>query len=64
LRANPFQRNTLRFEDLADLLRLPTAKRLEVVRSAKGAPGSVTVFVGRWQRNGSVIKGNRSWIRL
>jgi len=62
-RAIPEER-TLRFEDLAGLLRLLTAILPEVVRSVKGAPGSVTVFVGRWQRNGSAFKGDRSWIRL
>jgi predicted transcriptional regulator len=54
----------LRFEDPADLLRLLTPRRLELVSSLKGAPGSVTVFVGRWQRNSSAFKGDRSWIRV
>jgi len=58
------EERTLRFEDLAGLLRLLTASPPEVVRSVKGAPGSVTVFVGRWQRNSSAFKGDRSWTRL
>ena len=54
------EERTLTFEDPADLLRLQVSRRLELVRSLKGAPGSVTVFGGRWQRNSSAFKGDRS----
>ena len=44
------------FEDPADLLRLLTASRLEVFRSVKGEPGSITVIAGRLQRDRSAVK--------
>ena len=47
---------TVSFEDPADLLRLLTASRLEVFRSVKGEPGSITVIAGRLQRDRSAVK--------
>ena len=41
------EERTVSFEDPADLLRLLTASRLEVCRSVKGEPGSITVIAGR-----------------
>ena len=38
------EERTVSFEDPADLLRLLTASRLDVFRSVKGEPGSITVI--------------------
>jgi predicted transcriptional regulator len=50
------EERTVSFEDLADLLRLQTASRLDVFRSFKGAPGSITVIAGRLHRDRSAVK--------
>ena len=50
------EERTVSFEDPADLLRLLTASRLEVFRSVKGKPGSITVIAGRLQRDRSAVK--------
>ena len=50
------EERTVSFEDPADLLRLLTASRLEVLRSVKGEPGSITVIAGRLQRDRSAVK--------
>jgi predicted transcriptional regulator len=50
------EERTVSFEDPADLLRLLTASRLEVFRSVKGEPGSITVIAGRLQRDRSAVK--------
>jgi predicted transcriptional regulator len=38
------------------LLRLLTASRLDVFRSVKGEPGSITVIAGRLHRDRSAVK--------
>ena len=50
------EERTVSFEDPADRLRLLTASRLEVFRSVKGEPGSITVIAGRLQRDRSAVK--------
>ena len=50
------EERTVSFEDPADLLRLLTASRLEVFRSVKGEPGSITVIAERLQRDRSAVK--------
>ena len=50
------EERTVSFEDPADLLRLLTASRLEVFRSVKSEPGSITVIAGRLQRDRSAVK--------
>jgi predicted transcriptional regulator len=50
------EERTVSFEDPADLLRLLTASRLEVFRSVKGEPGSITGIAGRLQRDRSAVK--------
>lgn len=50
------EERTVSFEDPADLLRLLTASRLEVFRSVKAEPGSITVIAGRLQRDRSAVK--------
>jgi predicted transcriptional regulator len=47
---------TISFEDPADLLRLLTASRLDVFRSVKGEPGSITNIAGRLHRDRSAVK--------
>lgn len=51
----PEERN-VSFEDPADLLRLLTASRLDVFRSVKGEPGSITVIAERLHRDRSAVK--------
>ena len=50
------EERTVSFEDPADLLRLLTASRLDVFRSVKGEPGSITVIAGRLHRDRSAVK--------
>ena len=50
------EERTVSFEDPAELLRLLTASRLEVFRSVKGEPGSITAIAGRLQRDRSAVK--------
>jgi len=50
------EERTVSFEDPADLLRLLTASRLEVFRSVKGEPGSITVIADRLHRDRSAVK--------
>jgi len=50
------EERTLSFEDPADLLRLLTASRLDVLRSVKSEPGSITVIAGRLHRDRSAVK--------
>jgi predicted transcriptional regulator len=50
------EERTVSFEDPADLLRLLTASRLDVLRSVKGEPGSITVIAGRLHRDRSAVK--------
>ena len=50
------EERTVSFEDPADLLRLLTASRLEVFRSVKGEPGSITDIAGRLHRDRSAVK--------
>lgn len=50
------EERTVSFEDPAELLRLLTASRLDVFRSVKGEPGSITVIAGRLQRDRSAVK--------
>lgn len=50
------EERTISFEDPADLLRLLTASRLDVLRSVKGEPGSITVIAGRLRRDRSAVK--------
>ncbi len=47
---------TVSFEDPADLLRLLTASRLDVFRSVKDKPGSITVIAARLHRDRSAVK--------
>ena len=44
------------FEDPAELLRLLTASRLDVFRSIKDDPGSITVIAARLHRDRSAVK--------
>jgi predicted transcriptional regulator len=50
------EERTVCFEDPADLLRLLTVSRLDVFRSVKGEPGSITVIAGRLHRDRSAVK--------
>jgi len=50
------EERTVSFEDPADLLRLLTARRLDVFRSVKGEPGSITAIAGRLLRDRSAVK--------
>ena len=50
------EERTVSFEDPADLLRLLTASRLDLFRSVKDAPGSITVIAGRLHRDRSAVK--------
>ncbi|MCX7233426.1 MAG: MarR family transcriptional regulator [Burkholderiales bacterium] len=50
------EERTVSFEDPADLLRLLTASRLDVFRSVKGEPGSITDIAGRLHRDRSAVK--------
>ncbi len=50
------EERTLSFEDPADLLRLLTVSRLDIFRSVKDAPGSITVIAGRLHRDRSAVK--------
>jgi predicted transcriptional regulator len=47
---------TVSFEDPAELLRLLTASRLDLFRSVKDEPGSITVIAGRLHRDRSAVK--------
>ena len=47
---------TVSFEDPAELLRLLTVSRLDLFRSVKEAPGSITVIAGRLHRDRSAVK--------
>ena len=47
---------TISLEDPAVLLRLLTASRLDVFRSVKGEPGSITDIAGRLHRDRSAVK--------
>jgi predicted transcriptional regulator len=47
---------TISLEDPAVLLRLLTASRLDVFRSVKGEPGSITNIAGRLHRDRSAVK--------
>lgn len=50
------EERTVSFEDPAELLRLLTVSRLDVFRSVKEAPGSITVIAGRLHRDRSAVK--------
>lgn len=50
------EERTVSFEDPTDLLRLLTASRLDVFRSVKGEPGSITDIAGRLHRDRSAVK--------
>ena len=50
------EERTVSFEDPSDLLRLLTASRLDVFRSVKSEPGSITVIAGRLHRDRSAVK--------
>ena len=50
------EERTVSFEDPSDLLRLLTASRLDVFRSVKSEPGSITVIAGRPHRDRSAVK--------
>jgi len=50
------EEHTGSFENPAALLRLLTASRLDVFRSVKGEPGSITVIAGRLHRDRSAVK--------
>ena len=50
------EERTVSFEDPAELLRLLTVSRLDVFRSVKDAPGSITVIAGRLHRDRSAVK--------
>lgn len=50
------EERTVSFEDPADLLRLLTISRLDVFRSVKAEPGSITVIAGRLHRDRSAVK--------
>ncbi|KQP22732.1 transcriptional regulator [Pseudorhodoferax sp. Leaf267] len=47
---------TISFEEPAELLRLLTSSRLDVLRTVKDAPGSITVIAERLQRDRSAVK--------
>jgi len=50
------EERTVSFQDPADLLRLLTASRLDVFRSVKSEPGSITLIAGRLHRDRSAVK--------
>lgn len=50
------EERTVSFEDPADLLRLLTASRLDLFRSVKSEPGSITVVAARLHRDRSAVK--------
>ena len=50
------EERTVSFEDPAELLRLLTASRLDIFRSVKDAPGSITVIANRLRRDRSAVK--------
>ena len=50
------EERTVSFEDPAELLRLLTVSRLDLFRSVKDAPGSITVIAGRLHRDRSAVK--------
>lgn len=50
------EERTVSFEDPAELLRLLTVSRLDVFRSVKDEPGSITVIAGRLHRDRSAVK--------
>jgi len=50
------EEHTISFEDPADLLRLLTASRLDVLRAVKSEPGSITVIADRLHRDRSAVK--------
>ena len=50
------EERTVSFEDPAELLRLLTVSRLDLFRSVKEAPGSITVIAGRLHRDRSAVK--------
>lgn len=50
------EERTVSFEDPAELLGLLTANRLDLFRSVKDEPGSITVIAGRLHRDRSAVK--------
>lgn len=50
------EERTVSFEDPAELLRLLTVSRLDVFRSVKDKPGSITVIAERLHRDRSAVK--------
>ena len=50
------EERTVSFEDPGELLRLLTVSRLDVFRSVKNEPGSITVIAGRLHRDRSAVK--------
>ena len=50
------EEQTISFGDPADMLRLLTASRLDVLRAVKEAPGSITVIAERLRRDRSAVK--------
>jgi predicted transcriptional regulator len=50
------EERTVSFENPSDLLRLLTASRLDVFRSVKSEPGSITVVAARLHRDRSAVK--------
>jgi len=50
------EERTISFEDPAELLRLLTVSRLDVFRSVRQDPGSITVIAGRLHRDRSAVK--------
>ncbi len=50
------EERTVSFEDPGELLRLLTVSRLDVFRSVKDEPGSITVIAGRLHRDRSAVK--------
>jgi predicted transcriptional regulator len=50
------EEHTVSFEDPAELLRLLTVSRLDLFRSVKNEPGSITVIAGRLHRDRSAVK--------
>ena len=50
------EERTVSFEDPGELLRLLTVSRLDVFRSVKDEPGSITFLAGRLHRERSAVK--------
>lgn len=50
------EERTVSFEDPAELLRLLTVSRLDLFRSVKNEPGSITVIAERLHRDRSAVK--------